>query len=450
MALGLGVVLMSSAIGSENRYTPIVRAVEGAKASVVNIRGEKTVGLGAEASQTETTRRVNGMGSGVIIDPRGYVVTNLHVVDGVEDIRVTCWGGKQYIARLVARDVQTDLAVIRIMDDEPLPVVNIGTSSDIMVGEPCIAVGNAYGYEHTVTRGIISAIHRPVQVSDAQFYDDLIQTDASINPGNSGGPLLNIDGEMIGVNVAVRAGAQGIGFAIPIDKALAVVADMLGTVNDRLVSHGVTSARTEDAKPSQGLVVEKVESSSPAEASGLHEGDRIIRVANHTVARPLDFQLALLEREPGSEIKMTVQRNDEVLEVSMMLDRADRRSQVVTAASATRPTATPRLHPAWDMLGLELTPMNQETFQSSYHTKHRGGLSVVTVRPGSPAARQGIEVGDVLVGMHHWETISLENVAYILKRTDLAAMNPVKFYILRGEEVLYGYLPVDLRTARRP
>ena len=118
--------------------------------------------------------------------------------------------------------------MIKITSPEKLPVITIGTSSDLMPGESVIAVGNAYGYEHTVTRGIVSALHRAVQVSDAQYYDDLIQTDASINPGNSGGPLLNIDGEMIGVNVAVRAGAQGIGFAIPVDKAMDVAADAAG------------------------------------------------------------------------------------------------------------------------------------------------------------------------------------------------------------------------------
>ena len=118
-------------------------------------------------------------------------------------------------------------------------MITIGTSSDLMPGEPVVAVGNAYGYEHTVTRGIISALHRAVQVDEAQDYDDLIQTDASINPGNSGGPLLNIDGEMIGVNVAVRAGAQGIGFAIPVDQALAVTAKLLASHNRKRCRHGV-------------------------------------------------------------------------------------------------------------------------------------------------------------------------------------------------------------------
>ena len=129
------------------------------------------------------------------------------MVDGVREIHVTRADGQRHVARLLARDKEADLAILKIDCPTPLPVIPIGTSSDLMAGETVIAVGNAYGYEHTVTRGIISALHRSVQVSEAQYYDDLIQTDASINPGNSGGPLLNIDGEMIGINVAVRAGA---------------------------------------------------------------------------------------------------------------------------------------------------------------------------------------------------------------------------------------------------
>ena len=148
------------------------------------------------------------MGTGVVIDPRGYIITNYHVVNGVRDIQVTLADGERYIAKLVARDPETDLAIIKIDAKQEIPVISIGTSSDLMTGETVIAMGNAYGYEHTVTRGIVSALRRSVQVNEAQNYDDLIQTDASINPGNSGGPLLNIDGEMIGINVAVRAGAR--------------------------------------------------------------------------------------------------------------------------------------------------------------------------------------------------------------------------------------------------
>ena len=260
------------------RETPIVKAVQRARGAVVNIRGEKTVAIAAPARRPtpDAGRRVNGMGTGVVIDSRGYIMTNYHVVDGVREILVTLADGQRHVAKLVARDLETDLAVIKIDARTPLPVIPFGTSSDLMTGETVIAVGNAYGYEHTVTRGIVSALHRAVQVSDAQFYDDLIQTDASINPGNSGGPLLNIDGEMIGINVAVRAGAQGIGFAIPVDKVTAVAVGLLASCNAGKVRIGMASAN--DASPSsQGMAVGAVEAKSPAAEAGLLAGDVVDR-----------------------------------------------------------------------------------------------------------------------------------------------------------------------------
>src|SRR6185436_12549883 len=222
-----------------------VLAVRKARVSVVSIKGQKTVTEQAESGSTadasEAPRQVNGMGTGTIIDERGYILTNYHVVSDVRKIEVTLDDGRQCIADLVANDAAADLAIIKIPTTKPLATIRLGTSSDLMEGESVIALGNAFGYEQTVTRGVISALGRDVQVSDTQSYDDLIQTDASINPGNSGGPLMNIDGEMIGVNVAVRAGAQGIGFAIPIDSALTVAAKLLNVQRLRGKSHGLVT-----------------------------------------------------------------------------------------------------------------------------------------------------------------------------------------------------------------
>ncbi len=203
----ISLALSGPARASDQRFTPIVKAAQRTKPSVVSIRGEKTVLPSPQDGATEPPRRVNGMGTGIVIDPRGYILTNYHVVDGVREIQVTTSEGKKYVATVIARDSETDLAVIKISPAQKMQVIALGTSSDLMPGEPVVALGNAYGYENTVTTGIVSALHRAVQINDAQFYDDLIQTSAPINPGNSGGPLMNIDGEMIGINVAVRAGA---------------------------------------------------------------------------------------------------------------------------------------------------------------------------------------------------------------------------------------------------
>jgi serine protease Do len=290
--------LPGQAAASDLRQTPIVKAVQIARPSIVNIRGEKMLNVTpSQLAPADGSRRVNGMGTGVVIDPRGYIVTNYHVVDGVREIQVTLENEEKHVARLIDRDAETDLALIKIDPRQKLPVISIGTSSDLMPAESVIAVGNAYGYEHTVTRGIISALHRAVQVSDAQFYDDLIQTDASINPGNSGGPLLNIDGEMIGINVAVRAGAQGIGFAIPVDKVMSVVGELIAEANARQSYHGLVLATPKTAgKP---VTVATVEPDSPAAKAGLKPGDVIKAAAGSDVRRTADFHRAVLEHEPG-------------------------------------------------------------------------------------------------------------------------------------------------------
>src|SRR5947209_16279705 len=166
------------------------------------------------------------MGTDELVDPRGYTVTNQHVVEDVHVIRVRLNDGSTYSARVLARDPDADLALLKIDAGRLLPVMPFGTGKDLMVGETVIAIGNAYGYEHTVTVGVVSALKRDVTLNKEVSYKSLIQTDASINPGNSGGPLLNVNGELVGVNVAIRAGAHGIAFAIPVDSMIRVVTDM--------------------------------------------------------------------------------------------------------------------------------------------------------------------------------------------------------------------------------
>jgi serine protease Do len=415
--------------------SPIVKAAQKAKPSVVSIRGEKTVLPGPQTSANEVPRRVNGMGTGVVIDPRGYILTNYHVVDGVREIQVTTADNKKYIGSIVARESETDLAVIKISPTATLEVIALGTSSDLMQGETVIAVGNAFGYDFTVTRGIISALHRAVQINDAQYYDDLIQTDAPINPGNSGGPLLNIDGEMIGVNVAVRAGAQGIGFAIPVDKAMNIAATLLASGGAKSW-HGLEAAPDAPASLS-GMKLANVEKKSPAAEAGLKAGDVITSVGATEIHRALDFQREILDRKVGDKLDVNVQRDGKSLNLSLVLGEIPESSRTVAAD-------------AWETLGIELRAMPANEFKQKFHTRYRGGLVVVDVRQNSPASEQGIRSGDVLVGMHIWETVSLDNVAYILKRPDFSSIAPVKFFILRGNETLYGFMPVSLKVARQP
>ncbi len=414
------VLVAVSARASESRRTAIVVAVASQRDSVVNIHGQKLVGS-AEGEGGEL-RRVNGMGTGVVLDSRGYIVTNYHVVEGVKRIEVTLASGRTVAATLISHDPRTDLAVVKLDVDQPLPVARIGTSSDLMIGETVLALGNAYGYEHTVTRGIISALHRNVEVSRTQRYDDLIQTDASINPGNSGGPLLNIDGEVIGINVAVRAGAQGIGFAIPIDKVLDVVSQLLSVERIAHTWHGLVVRG--DGR--QGAVVEAVHRRSPADCVGVKAGDRIKRIGDVAITHQLDVERALLGRKPGERVSLTVVRagGEEQVELSV--------------AAMTREPAS-IADRSWREVGLRLEPLPAATVQR-LQSRYRGGLLVAEVRPDGPAAEQGIRKGDILVGLHVWETIAMDNLSYILQKAEEEHLNPIKFYVLRGRETLFGHI----------
>jgi len=415
-------LLAASGHAAESRRTAIVMAIESQRDSVVNIHGQKLVG-GDESGEGEG-RRVNGMGTGVVIDPRGYVVTNFHVVEGVRRIEVTLSSGKTVAADLVSHDPRTDLAVIKVATDDCLPVATIGTSGDLMIGETVLALGNAYGYEHTVTRGIISALHRNVEVSRTQRYEDLIQTDASINPGNSGGPLLNINGEVIGINVAVRAGAQGIGFAIPIDRVLDVVTRLMSVERLEQTWHGLVV---------RGNVVEAVHHRSPAEAAGVRAGDRITRIGDVSVARQLDVERAILGHRPGDMIPVTVMRAGAEERIDLPL--AEMRRDLESLDDR-----------CWAEIGLRLQPVAAAKVQKQ-QARYRGGMVVTAVRDGGPAAEQGIREGDILVGLHVWETIAADNIAYILDKAVEEHLNPIKFYVLRGRETLFGHIVSD--TVRR-
>ncbi len=201
----------NGAWASANRRTPVVEAVDRALPSVVNITSEKKAASSSRwpFSAEETSRpRVSGMGTGVILDGRGYILTNHHVVDKVQGIEVHLADGASYPARVLQYDETMDLAMLKIDAGRLLQAVAVGSSADLKLGESVITIGNAFGYENTVAVGIVSALKRNVTLSDEQVYRNLIQTDAAINPGNSGGPLINLDGELVGINVAVRAGRR--------------------------------------------------------------------------------------------------------------------------------------------------------------------------------------------------------------------------------------------------
>lgn len=431
-------------VTDSKRETPTVLAVRRAAPSVVNLHGQKTVrntaaGL-AGSSDPGGFRQVNGMGTGIVIDPRGYVITNYHVVEDVDNIRVTLHDGTVTSAELIASRPRNDLALVKVESKDDLPTIPRGTSSDLMVGESVIAIGNAYGYVHTCTQGIISALHRDVPVNDTQDYEDLIQISAGINPGNSGGPLLNIDGEIIGVNVAVRVGAQQIAFAIPIDQVVQIVTSMIDEHNSNRLDTGVrTNGGPRDG---DGITITHVSASSPAAREGLKPGDRVVRVGSRSVNDRLDYSLALLQVKPGGRIPIGIERSGEIIELAVATNPID-------SGDAGKPSDL-----AWSVLGIRAKPISQSAMNrlnARMRTPYRGGLYITSVRNGSAAAEQGIQVGDVLLGIHGWQTASISDLAGILDHPEMKKGPRAKFYIVRREQTLYGHFQLAARdqNARR-
>ncbi|VTS05425.1 trypsin-like peptidase domain-containing protein [Tuwongella immobilis] len=413
------------------RKSPVVQIYDRVKDAVVNIQSERTVQPTDDPfTLTQAPQRVNGMGTGIIIDPRGYIVTNHHVVDDVTLLRIRMADGTTYPSRVIARDAENDLALIKIDAPKPLPTMPIGTSSDLMRGEPVIAIGNAFGYEHTVSSGIISALKRDVTLNKEVSYKSLIQTDAAINPGNSGGPLLNVRGELIGVNVAIRAGAHGIAFAIPVDSMLKISAEMLARTRRTPLIHGMVTRDVVVPDGEQGpakrhVVIDAVEPDSPAAKAGIQPGDILSRVYEQPITTTMDLERALLDRMGGEKMTFSVQRGQVQKPMELVL------------LGTTQPVATnPDI--IWRKLGVRLQTVQPDGI-TKVNTQLRGGLSVVDVNPNSTAARAGFQRGDVLIGLHQWETLSPDNVTYVLTHPDLSTFTPLRFFIIRGGQVRRGW-----------
>ena len=442
--LGLCVALLlascvPSVLGSERRQTPLVRAVQMTKSSVVNIHSEKTAASSESVFSNGRPRKVSGMGTGIVVDDRGYIVTNHHVVQGVDSLRVSLENGSMYTAEVISYDREHDLAIIKINCEQQLTVMPIGTSSDIMLGETVFAVGNAFGYEHSITSGIVSALSRNVEVNETQSYRNLIQTDASINPGNSGGPLLNLDGEVIGINVAIRAGAQRIGFAIPIDDARRIIARLLNIEELSNTTHGTIVRDIKSANECK-LVIDDLVPNGPAQRAGLQSGDVIVRAGGKQVEDAVDFERSMLGRTAGDKIDVVVLRDGEQVSLELALSSvaSESRNMLVSKSVERGDSLTAR---TWKELGMELAPITTAERQV-VQPRYNGGLRVVKVNPRSPAAQNGVQAGDILVGLHIWETLNTDNIRYVLDHPQLSSFNPVKFYIVRRGKTLYGHMQV--------
>jgi serine protease Do len=445
----------------DSRETPLVKAIRRARPAVVNIHSEKTAPYSptdaAFSAGNPRGRKINGMGTGVIIDERGYIVTNHHVVNGVDSLRVTLDNGGNYVATVVSEDPVRDLALLKIQSRDPLPVMPIGTSSDLMLGETVFAIGNAFGYENTITLGIVSALHRDVEVNDTQSYKNLIQTDAAINPGNSGGPLINVNGEIIGINVAIRAGAQKIGFAIPIDDARKVIADLMKIEYFDGTYHGMVG-RDMKSGSQRRLVVDGARPGSPAEMAGLRPEDVILRAGDRQVTDEADFERALLGHAVGEEVRVLVQREGKNQTLSLKLGAATAEMASATgtgnivvhnvpgnvAAISQTSDSDPESQRIWESVGIRVLKIARSN-PMLLNSKYEGGLQVVLVRPDSPAARSGIQQRDVLVGLDRYQTVKMTDVSYVL---DHHETDFVRFHVFRSNDTLYGDMALGTTSAQ--
>ncbi len=268
-----------------------------------------------------------GMGSGFIFSKDGYILTNNHVVENAKEIKVYLSSRQEpYTAKMIGSDAELDLAVIKIEAGNDLPMLNFGNSDNVSAGSWVVAIGNPYGLDHTVTVGVISATGRPVNI-EGQEYKNLIQTDASINPGNSGGPLLNLNGEVVGINTAVNASAQGIGFAIPsstveqiLDQLLTegkVIRPWLGVIIQPVTEELAQYFGLEKA---EGALISNVQSGSPAEKAGLRRGDIILQYNDKTIKTTEELQEAVRETEIGQKVVLLVHRSGGTVYVSVTID----------------------------------------------------------------------------------------------------------------------------------
>ena len=354
----------------------------------------------------------HGIGSGVIISPDGYIVTNNHVVDGAVDMRVTMSDRRVLSAKLIGTDPLTDLAVIKV-DGHNLPSVPWGDATKLRPGQTVLAFGNPFGLRFTVTRGIVSALNRPnPSASDARKPGQFIQTDAAINPGNSGGPLVDARGEVVGINTFLISNSgtfSGMGFAIPTQIVRPTVDALIrdGKVSHGYMGLGITDVTPEnakffDSKDNRGAIVTQVEANSPAAKAGLKVGDLITSINGHEVSDASQLQVMVGQTHPGTTIKLAVNREGKDMEVPVTLEKMGARDKGEDE-SASSETGKPR----WG-LGLgDITPDVRQQLEAPDDVK---GAVVERVLPGSPADNAGLRPGDVILSVNRHQTASVSDV----------------------------------------
>jgi serine protease Do len=437
-------------------HSPFVQVANAVQPAVVNISAERTVRVSQQSPsqgspledffrdfmrgmpEVPQERQQSALGSGVIISPDGYIVTNNHVVAGFDKIAVRLSDETEFkgsSVKVVGRDPQSDLAVLKVESKKPLPAVTLASPGDIEVGDWAIAVGNPFGLSGTVTVGVVSAKGRSgLPLPEGPTYQDFIQTDASINPGNSGGALVNIKGELMGINSAIRTptgGSVGIGFAVPVDIVKSVTDQLIKTgkvvrgymgIRPQPVTEAIRKAMgLEDSK---GVLVADVVSGQPADKAGIESGDVIVSVNGVKTDGVEQFRKQVAGFAPGSSISVAIVRDGE---------RSTRRVTLVTFPQNEQQASAPDEEQPVAWLGITVRSL---TSDERAQAKVSGGVVVDNVESGSAADDAGIEGGDIVleVGKIRIGGVSDYNRA---TRQFKSSRNAVLFRINRGGSVLY-------------
>ncbi len=383
--------------------------------------------------QPQTPRRERSLGSGFVISADGYILTNDHVIHGADEIKVRLSDGRTFAASVKGVDAKLDLALLKIEAGNNLPVARLGDSGSLKVGEWVMAIGNPFGLEQTVTVGIVSAKGR---VIGAGPYDDFIQTDASINPGNSGGPLFNTAGEVVGINTAIVASGQGIGFAIPINAAKIILTQLKETGQVTRgwlgVSVQVVTAELAESfglKETKGALVAEVLKNSPAEKAGIKRGDIILSFDGHEVDALNDLPRLVAATQVGKSVKLTVFRDGKIRELNAIVGKLQE-GEAEVAADAV---------PSSDLLGLKVADITPETARL-YELRGAKGALITGVDPDGAAAEANLRPGDIIL-----EVNSLQIVDTVSFRAAVAKAKPgevLRLLIQRGDGLLYTTVKV--------
>ncbi|MDR9500193.1 MAG: DegQ family serine endoprotease [Desulfurivibrionaceae bacterium] len=385
-------------------------------------------GNGQPRTQTRTS-----LGSGVITSADGYILTNNHVIENADEIHIRFANRKEYDAKIIGRDKMTDLALIKIEPEGKLPFVKMGNSDTLRVGDWVVAIGNPFGFEQTVTAGIVSGKGRTL---GGGAYDNFIQTDASINPGNSGGPLFNLDGEMVGINSAIysRSGGNiGLGFAIPINMAQNVMAQLResGTVTRGWLGVRIQPVNQDIAdqfglERPYGALVGQVEEGSPAAKAGIQQGDIIIRYKDKEIAEMTMLPTLVSQTPVGEKAEVTLFRKGKKKSVTVTIGKLE--TETAASEEAEEKTAT------LGMTVQELTPELAESLQMEQAT----GVLVTSVEGGSPAALAGLRRGDVITEINQIQVTDMETFARLLAQSK--ADQRILLLVQRGASSRYVVL----------